>query len=63
MKFGILNGIVVFLDQKSKEMSESTDKIQKLQTELNEIQNQKQKSDKELESLKTQLNQIKEDNT
>ncbi|EAY22147.1 hypothetical protein TVAG_093210 [Trichomonas vaginalis G3] len=60
MKLGILNGIIDFLDQKAKEMSDSTEKIQKLQTELNKIQKQKQKSDNEIKSLQSQLNQINE---
>ena len=43
MKLRILDGIVDFLDQKANEILESTARIQKLQTELNEIQKQKQK--------------------
>ncbi|EAX70677.1 ankyrin repeat protein, putative, partial [Trichomonas vaginalis G3] len=59
MKLRILNSIVDFLDSKGKEIYDSTEKIQKLQTELNEIP--KQKSDNEIQSLQSQLNQINEE--
>ena len=71
MKLGILNSIIDFLNQKSKEMFDSTEKIQKHQTETNEIQKpkndnqiqksdgeaQKPKSDNEIKSPQPQMNQ------
>ncbi|EAY22247.1 ankyrin repeat protein, putative [Trichomonas vaginalis G3] len=63
MKLRILGGIIDFLDHKANEILESTARIQKLQTELNEIQKQKQKSDNNVKSLQFQLNQINEENT
>ncbi|EAY10449.1 hypothetical protein TVAG_271400 [Trichomonas vaginalis G3] len=70
MKLTILDGIIGFLDETDKIISESTVKIQKLQAELNSIQKAKQKSDNEIQFLKSELkeketimSQINEENS
>ncbi|EAX99646.1 hypothetical protein TVAG_091130 [Trichomonas vaginalis G3] len=62
MKLGILNGAIDFLDQKYKEMFDSTEEIQKHQTELNEIR--KPKSDNEIRKPKSdnEIQKPKSDN-
>ncbi|EAX97508.1 hypothetical protein TVAG_429440 [Trichomonas vaginalis G3] len=70
MNFTMLDGIIGFLDETDKIISESTVKIQKLQAELNSIQKAKQKSDTEIQLLKSELkekesiiSQINEENS
>ncbi|EAY22794.1 ankyrin repeat protein, putative [Trichomonas vaginalis G3] len=47
MKFHIFNGIIDFINQKDKELRDSTEEITKLQTELKTLQNQIQNAAKE----------------
>ncbi|EAY22329.1 hypothetical protein TVAG_378080 [Trichomonas vaginalis G3] len=70
MNFTMLDGIIGFLDETDKIISESTVKIQKLQAELNSIQKAKQKSDNKIQLPKSELkekesiiSQINEENS
>ncbi|EAY22764.1 hypothetical protein TVAG_476930 [Trichomonas vaginalis G3] len=47
MKFNIFDGIIDFINQKDKELRDSTEEIKKLQTELKTLQNQIQNATKE----------------
>ncbi|EAY08303.1 hypothetical protein TVAG_401570 [Trichomonas vaginalis G3] len=55
MKMRIFEGIIGFLEQSQKDQSITTNKIEKLQADLNQIQKEKENVEKEMQTLRSQL--------
>ncbi|EAY08200.1 hypothetical protein TVAG_308060 [Trichomonas vaginalis G3] len=55
MKMRIFEGVIGFLDQLQKDQSSTTNKIEKLQADLNRIQKEKENVEKEMQTLRFQL--------
>ncbi|EAY13583.1 hypothetical protein TVAG_389800 [Trichomonas vaginalis G3] len=61
MNMRILDGVIGILDRVQKDISDSTNKIEKLQTNLNQVQKEKENIEKELQTLRSSTKGKEED--